>query len=303
VNITDAPEVAAYRDEPAQMPSGVAGKHGVLELTFSRHDSRSVLSHLYRQAPLHAQQALYWDEHLPELACVYMITTSGCVLQGDRLDVRVRLEPGAMAHITTQAATKIHQMDANFGSQSQQLTLADNAYLEFLPGATIPHRHSRFVTQTEVTVSGSATLLFAELLLPGRTHYAGGELFEYDLYSSALSASRPDGTALCSEKLLAQPARYPVRDAGAMGTFNVFANVTVLTPARHAEAILEQVLPGRDEDSECLSGASRLPGDAGLSYKVLGRETEAVMTAVRRFWSLVRREVTGALVPDPRSWG
>jgi urease accessory protein len=88
-----------------------------------------------------------------------------------------------------------------------------------------------------------------------------------------------------------------------MGTFNVFANVTVLTPARHAEAILEQVLPGRDEDSECLSGASRLPGDAGLSYKVLGRETEAVMTAVRRFWSLVRREVTGALVPDPRSWG
>jgi urease accessory protein len=232
-----------------------------------------------------------------------MITTSGCVLQGDRLDVRVTLEPDAMAHITTQSATKIHQMDANFATQSIQLTLAESAYLEFLPGPTIPHRHSRFLSQTQATVSASATLLFAELLLPGRTHYGAGELFEYDLYSSALTASRPDGTALCAEKLLARPMRDPLRHTGVMGDFNVLANVTVVTPECHAERIIEQVLPGRDESSGCLTGASRLPSNAGLSFKALGIETQDVIAEVRKFWSLVRTEITGAAVPAQHLWG
>jgi hypothetical protein len=32
-------------------------------------------------------------------------------------------------------------MDANFAAQSQRLALADNAYLELLPGPVIPHPH------------------------------------------------------------------------------------------------------------------------------------------------------------------
>jgi urease accessory protein len=118
-----------------------------------------VLAHLYRKAPLLAQQALYWDEHLPGLPCVYVITTSGCVLEGDHFDITIAAGAGAMAHITTQAATKIHQMGSGYASQSQRLDLAENAYLEVLPGPVIPHRHSRFVTQTEAVVAESATLL------------------------------------------------------------------------------------------------------------------------------------------------
>src|SRR5215469_2105705 len=94
-------------------------KKGVLEMIFARRGDRSVLAHLYREAPLLAQQALYWDEHLPGLACVYVITT--------------------------QAATKIHSMDAGHAAQSQRLDLSENAYLELLPGPVIPHRHSRFI--------------------------------------------------------------------------------------------------------------------------------------------------------------
>src|SRR5580700_7656340 len=99
--------------------------NGVLSLRFERRGDRSVLADLYRQAPLLVQQALYWDEHLPGLPCVYVITTSGCVLQGDRLDVSVTVGPGAMAHVTTQSATKIHRMDTNFATASQRLALAD----------------------------------------------------------------------------------------------------------------------------------------------------------------------------------
>src|SRR5215831_17922046 len=140
--------LARYSNEPGQMRSAATGRHGVLNLEFARRDSRSALTHLHRQAPLLAQQALYWDEHLPDMPCVFMITTSGSVLQSDRLDVSISVGPGAMAHVTTQAATKVHQMDAGVAEQVVQLHLADQAYLEFLPGPVIPHRHSRFMTST-----------------------------------------------------------------------------------------------------------------------------------------------------------
>ena len=278
-------------------------KNGVLELSFARQGDRSVLAHLYRQAPLLVQQALYWDEHLPGLPCVYVITTSGCVLEGDRFDISIAVGDDAMAHVTTQAATKIHRMDTELAAQSQRLDLAENAYLELLPGPVIPHRRSRFVAQTEAVLAESATLLSAELLQPGRKHHGDGELFEYDLNSSALTASRPDGTPLFCEKLVAEPWRHPVRRAGVMGRFDVFANVILVTPARHAAKIFEQVIPEAGSAAGCMAGVSRLPNDAGLIYKVLGMETEPVKAKVRAFWDLVRREVAGAPAPASRPWG
>jgi urease accessory protein len=303
MTVLDAPEVAPYRDEPKQMPSGAPGKHGVLDMTFIRRGDRSVLAHLARKAPLLVQRALYWDDQLPDLPCVYVITTSGCVVQGDRLDVSIAVGPDAMAHVTTQSATKIHQMDANFGAQSHRLVLADNAYLELLPGPVIPHRHSRFITRTQATVAETATLLSSELLQPGRKYFGKGELFEFDLYSSALRVSRPDGTPLFTEKLLAEPWRHPVRRAGVMGRFHVLANVTLITPAPHAAQIFEQVVAGADVSADCVAGASRPPNGAGLVYKVLGMETEPVKAKVRAFWDLARKQVTGASVPAARPWG
>jgi urease accessory protein len=210
MSILEAPELAPYQDEPKQMPSTAPGKHGILNMSFERRGDRSVLA-------------------------------SGCLVQGDRLDTSITVGTGAMAHVTTQSATKIHQMDANFAAQSQRLALAENAYLELLPGPTIPHRHSRFIAHTRATVADGATLLSAELLEPGRKHYGDGELFEYDLYSSALTVDRPNGTPLFTEKLVSEPRRHPVRHAGVMERFDVFANVTLITPKRHAQQIFEQV--------------------------------------------------------------
>ena len=89
----------------------------------------------------------------------------------------------------------------------------------------------------------------------------------------------------------------------AMGRFDVLANVTLVTPVRHAAQVFEHVVPGADASEDCVAGASRLPNDAGLVYKVLGMETEPVKAKVRAFWDLVRKQVTGAPIPAARSWG
>jgi urease accessory protein len=297
-----APELAAYQDEPAQLPSGAPGKNGLLRLGFEPRRGRTVLAHLERRAPLLVQQALHWDEAMPDMACVFMVTTSGGTLQGDRHTIDVRLAPAAQVHLTTQSATKIQEMDANYASQTQDIVLGEGAYLEYLPDPYIPYRHSRFITRTRITLPSDATMLYAETLAPGRRHYRDGELFAYDLFSATASAARPDGQPLFTEKLLIEPAKYDVRRPGVMGDFEVFANVVLLTSPDCADRVARQVSSAIDLSKGLAAGVSRLPNEAGLIYKVLGMDSEPVRDVVRDFWTIVRREAVGYDVPQRFRW-
>jgi urease accessory protein len=282
------PELAPYHDEPAQLPSAAPGKVGLLRLAFERRGDRTLLTDVYRQAPLVAQRALYWDPAMPEMACVIIISTSGGTLQGDRYRLDVTLGEGARVHLTTQAANKIQEMDANYATQLQQITLAEDAYLEYLPEPTIPYRRSRFVTHTAITLPQSATALYTEILLPGRKYHRNGEIFEYDLFSSTVRAARPQGPDLFVEKYVIEPARFQVEKRGLLGNFHVLGNALLLTSPERARRIAEQILPTWDDTVPLAAGANRLPNDAGLSYKVLGMETEPVRAQLRSFSALVR---------------
>lgn len=298
----DAPELAPYQDEPKQLPSGSFGKVALLRLRFDARGDRSILGFMERRAPLLVQRALYCDEGMPGLPVVHIISNAGGILQGDRYTLEFVAGPGASGHVTTQAATKIHEMDANFATQMQDIVLEDGAYLEYLPGPVIPFRHSRFLTRTRIRIAPSATLVYAEILMAGRKHYRGGERFEFDLYSSTVQAERPCGRELFVEKFLIEPPCAGLDRAGVMDGFDVFGNVVLLTPREHAEAILGQVPATWDRGENWAAGASRLPNDAGLVYKVLGVESAVVRRKVREFWSLVRPQVTGFPVPEVFPW-
>jgi urease accessory protein len=296
------PELATFQNEPLQMKSGTVGKTGFLRLGFERRGNRTILENLERRAPYMVQRALYCDPEMPGLACVFLITTTGCLLQGDRLALEITLGPRAQAHVTTQSATKIHAMDANYAAQTQSITLADDAYLEFLPEPVIPHRQARFVSETQISVAPSATLLFSEIIQPGRKHHHPDECFGATVISIATSAARPDGCGLFTEKLLIEPQRYAMRQTGVMDSFDVFANVILCTPKDKADRVYERVEADVDLAEGIAFGACRLPNDAGLIYKILGRETAQVKAKVREFWGVVRREVTGAGLPPPFLW-
>ena len=108
------PEFAAFQDEPPQMKSGAVGKTRLSAAWLRAARGRTILADLESRAPYMAQRALHCDAEMPDLAWLFIITTAGCVLQGDRLALDVSLGAGARAHVTTQSATKIHSMDANY---------------------------------------------------------------------------------------------------------------------------------------------------------------------------------------------
>jgi urease accessory protein len=93
-----------------------------------------------------------------------------------------------------------------------------------------------------------------------------------------------------------------VCETGVMDVFDVCGNVVLCTPKDKVDRIQERGEADVDLANGMAFGACRLLNDAGLIYKVLGRETVRVKAKIREFWSIVRKEVTGANPSAPFMW-
>jgi len=301
MNFETAKEMRPYLGEPKAMPVGSPGKVGYLYLGFERDaEGRSILRELERRAPLIVQQELYFDEAMPEMPCVYILSSGGPNVDGDRYEQHFVVREGAFAHISTGAATKLAEMRCNYSGLSQVFELAQDAYLEFLPEPTIPCRHARFIADTTIRIDPSATLFYAEIYLSGRKYF--GETFRYDILSVCTHAERWDAEQLFREKFIIRPEHCGPSSLGVMNGCDVFANAIVLTPPAHADAIYDRTEAFIDRGRRLAAGITRLPNDCGLLYKALGGESEPVKRLIREFCSAVRLEVKGRPLPEEFPW-
>ena len=197
VNFDDAPEMAPYLKEPEAMYVGAPGKHGYLNLGFEL-DARgkSILRELDRRAPLIVQQELYFDQEMPEMPCVYILSSGGPNVDGDRYQQNFTVKKDAFAWVSTGAATKIAEMRSNYSGMIQNITLEEGAYFELLPEPIYPCKHSRFISDTKIVIHPTASMFYSEIYMGGRKYYKDGELFEYDILSVCSHAERPDGSSL-----------------------------------------------------------------------------------------------------------
>lgn len=303
VDFSTAREMQPYLKEPPQMYVGAPGKHGYLRLGFELDRwGKSILRDLDRRVPLIAQQELYFDQEMPEMPCLYILSSGGPNVDGDRYQQDITVRRDAFAWVSTGAATKLAEMRFNYSGMIQNIVLEENAYLEFMPEPVIPCRHTRFISDTRLNVHPTATVFYSEIYMGGRKYYKDGELFEFDILSVCSHGERPDGEQLFREKFVIDPNVVPIRQLGVMGKFDVFANVIVMTPKEHAHRIYAATDAFIDREKKIAVGITHLPNDAGLLFKVLGMEPGPVKKLVREFCSKVRMEVKGKPVPKEFPW-
>lgn len=303
VNFNQAREMKPYLSTPRAMYVGAPGKHGYLRLGFETDASgRSILRDLDRRAPLIVQQELYFDEELPDMPCVYILSSGGPNVDGDRYRQIITLKEGAMAFVSTGAATKLARMQDNYSGLLQTIELGPGSYLEYLPEPVIPCAHTRFISDTCMKVDPTATVFYSEIFMAGRKYYGDGELFDYDILSVCTHGERPDGEQLFREKFIIDPGRQPIRDIGVMHGFDIFANVLVMTPEANIGPLYEATEAFYNADERLAAGITHLPGKAGLLFKVLGMETGPVKRVVREFCSKVRQQVKGKPLPPEFPW-
>lgn len=303
VDFSHCSEMAPYLDTPLAMYVGAPGKHGYLRLGFEIDPrGKSILRDLDRRAPLIVQQALYFDKGMPEMPCVYILSSGGPNVEGDRYQQDITMNKGAYAWISTGAATKLAEMTHNYSGLVQHITLKEDSYLEFMPEPVYPCRHTRFISDTTITIDPTASLFYSEIFMGGRKYYKEGELFEFDILSVCSHAERPDGTPLFREKFIIDPKETNPRQLGIMGHYDVFSNVIVLAPKDKADEIYAQTNPFIDRENRVACGITHLPNDAGLLFKVLGMEPGPVKKIVRDFLATFRKVVKGKELPEEFPW-
>src|ERR671931_2035724 len=158
------PEVLAYESELKHIAVGRAGKFGALMLTLEKdkQNGKTSVKRQYSKVPLYTQRALYLEEALPSMAYMYIISPSGGILQGDRYRMEITLRNEAMAHLTTQGATRVYRMEKNFATQIVNIDVGEGCYLEYVPDQIIPYKDSRFYQIANLNVHDTATVVYSE---------------------------------------------------------------------------------------------------------------------------------------------
>ncbi|MEO6750355.1 MAG: urease accessory protein UreD [Chthoniobacteraceae bacterium] len=136
-------------------------------------DGRTVLRRQSFSAPFHISK----PHHDADWLVVNMASPTPGLLSGDRLNVRVAVEPGARLLLTAPSASRIHKMPAGHAELHQEFRVADGGTLDYWPEYLIPQAGSRYRQRSILHVEPGGTLLWTESLAPGRT--ASGEIFAF----------------------------------------------------------------------------------------------------------------------------
>lgn len=91
------------------------GKNGIIRIELAAdNNSKTFIKDLQTKAPLLVQKALYPNAELPNTAHIYLMSSAGGILQGDKLKIDIMAGKNTLSHITTQAATKIYKVEKGY---------------------------------------------------------------------------------------------------------------------------------------------------------------------------------------------
>lgn len=268
---------------------------GHLRLRAERVGDRTRLTELECRAPLQLMRCLHLDTALPDMAHATIVSPSGGVLQGDRLEVAVGVGPRARLRLDTPSAMRLYRMPLGPAEQLISLTVEGDGYLEYLPEPTIPFAGSQFTSRTRCQVAEGATLILAEVVSAGRA--ANGEVHRFTRYLSVVEMSRVGGAMLARDATALDPADG-LTLPGRLGAFAALGSLFVVHRGFDAQLLRDAVAEAASESVQ--AGASALPGELGAWLKVLGPDGPTVAAVVASAAAAAHRSITGSDQPPSR---
>ena len=284
-------QFASFDGKIPQMDVGKTGKIGFLKLTLESDSQRNktIITEQLSRVPLYVQKALYYDETIPSMAHVFVLSPSGGVLQGDRYRTDIELKNGAISHITTQGATRIYKMNSNYATQMINLNVGKNCYLEFLPEQLIPYKNSRYYQKATFKIDDSATLVYSETIVPGRV--AMGELFDYDVCCLKTLCYDDKQEMKFHDNCILEPKKQTMNSLGIFGNKTAHSMMYVVTKQECIEELYETINQLFKDNDEIIGGASILPNNSGLSVRVLSNSSELNKITVYNIAQIVRKQI------------
>jgi urease accessory protein len=284
--------VISPSDRLALAPS-LAGVRGLARIGYAAVDGVSRLVMLEQQSPL---RVLFPSPAAGDPPVAALVTTSGGLVGGDRLDVGISVGKDARLLAIAQAAEKVYRSLGSDCAVDITLDVAEGAWLEWLPQETILFEGARLRRSTALDVAGAGRALAGEMLVFGRV--ARGEEMTYGLVRDGWTVRR-DGRLVWADALhmdgpdISFCLNAPAGFAGA----RAYATVLYVGPdaADHLGLAREAAVGRNVRSGATLSGSV-------LIARWLGHEPADVRRAFAAYWMRLRSAVGGLVPRLPRLW-
>jgi urease accessory protein len=289
------PEFEVYLKSQSEV--GKSGKVGILRLKLERDSEteKTIIREQYSRVPLFTQRAMYLEESLPAMAYVYIVSPSGGILQGDRYRIDITLDNNTLAHVTTQGATRIYKMEKNYASQIVHITVGEGSFFEYIPDQIIPFRNSRFYQEVELNVHDNATMIYSEVIVPGRV--ASGEAFEYDICYIKTVGKNHLGTPRFMDTVKLEPKNENLWAEGILGNFKVVGTTYIITKDFYLKDLqyeISEKIKVLEVKGKISVGTSILPARQGIIIRILGNSAEDLKEIIFEVVNIARKQIVDA---------
>jgi urease accessory protein len=265
---------------------------GRAEIGFAVRAGATRLKHLYQHDPLRVLFPLPPDGDVPVAA---LVTTSGGLVGGDRIEIVATVGPDARALVGPQAAEKVYRSLGAAATVEIALDIGARGWLEYLPLETILFDGARLDRRCRIELADGGRAMAGEILVFGRR--ARGEMMVSGSVRDAIEVRR-GGRLIWADAFDLRDA--PARLDHAAGLAGAQALASLIYVGDDAANLVEPVRDLQAQSADNHVGATAI--GPVLIARWAGRDVLAMRRAYATVWQALRARAAGLPPALPRLW-
>lgn len=268
-----------HKDALAQ-PCQTGARCGRFELAFARHGARTHLGRQFVSYPFHMTRPFALDAAIPSLLTIYQQSSSGGLYRAEQLTSRYEVGAAAAAHVTTQAATVVHDCQGQPARQHSQVIMEDGAFLALTPDPLVLFPGASCSSTLQARLAPGAILFLSEAFA---CHDPDEQSRPFDQLSSDLRVEDQSGRLLMRDcyRIAGQALAGAVSPIGA---WRVVANFMLL--GDHPRLPTREALAELAPSPRVVTGVTALPNGAGWGVRCLAADAIAARGITESLFAL-----------------
>jgi urease accessory protein len=261
---------------------------------YEKARGKTCLIDLAHSGPLRIQRAFYPEGEA--CAHTYLLHPPGGLVNGDTIDIAIKLGEGTHSLITTPSAGKAYRsMSADLRQrQSVRCRVESDAFLEWMPLENIVFNGARADFSLDIDLAEDAKLFAWEFTCLGRP--ASDETFDHGELTQLMTVKH-DNQLLYRERCEFQGASAVLSEPWGLNRFSCQGTLvcTYVADSACLQHLRDSVIP---EQGQVVFSQR---GDLLLA-RYLGHQAEQGRAAFEQIWRIIRPLMSGHEVCKPRIW-